>query len=132
MATFGVTAVGEFLAMQVIYVWKTKQSLPKFKFSKSFQCRSRKTAGPIPQNICQEYFCEVVIVLHNLANKFRLDHLFLTCTIGSQKRYLPSMLMKPSPLWKSRYLLRSQTSNHCMVNGLWISTTICVKKWTRL
>ena len=60
----------------------------------------------------------------------RLKRLFLTSTtVGSQNRYLPRSLLQPS-LRKSKWLLSSQTSNHYMANGMWISQTICVKKRT--
>ena len=47
MATFGVSVVGESLPIQVIYGGKTKQSLPKLNFPKSFSVSLTENHGSI-------------------------------------------------------------------------------------
>ena len=48
--TFSVSAVGEFLQIQVIYGGKRNQVCRNSTSQINLQCRSRKITGPIPQN----------------------------------------------------------------------------------
>ena len=48
--TFGVSAVGDFLPTQVIYVGKRNAFCRNSTSQNDFQCRSWKITGPVPQN----------------------------------------------------------------------------------
>lgn len=115
-ATFGASAEGNFLPMQVIYGGKTKRCLPTFEFPDSFSVsftenhwsntaksveffmeivfpylENVKKENSLPQEqfslvimdtfkgqdndvlkkLCEENYCEIVIVPHNLTSKFQ-------------------------------------------------------------
>ena len=59
MVTFGVSVVAEFLPMQVIYGGKTKQSLPKFNFPKSFSVSLTENHWSITSKSV-EFFTDIV------------------------------------------------------------------------
>ena len=78
ISTFAVSAVGDFLPMQLIYTENTKIYLPNFDFPRDFNVTFMKSHWSNVEKAVENFekvifpFFEIVIVSHHLITKFQL------------------------------------------------------------
>ena len=129
--------------MQVLLPLKVKEEkcIPKEQHSLVIIDTIKGQDNDILKELCDETFCKVVIVPHNLTNKFQPSDIpatankpvkaFISIKYNSWfSKQVAQIALRTEPSTVKVYLLHSQKSNHYIPNGLWIFTTMCVKKRT--